>query len=799
MIDGRSGPGLGRYGIGAPVRRVEDWRLLTGRGLYADDVTLPRACCAHFVRSPHAHASIASIDKSAALSAPGVVAVLTAEDVARDKLGALECEMYPKLADGGAHYRPLQPLLATGKVRYAGECVALVVAESPDQAKDAAERLAVEYRPLAAVTFADALAADAPKVWDDARDNQSFVIERGEREAVDRTFAVAAHVTKLALYYPRAAGNTLEARAAAAWPEGADGRITLRSSTQAPFALREAVCRVLGMPVLAVRVVAGDVGGSFGVKGQPYAEEVLIVWAAAKFGRAVKWTGDRSEGFVSDTQGRGLAIQAEIAVEADGRVAALRVRVTADLGAYLAHRAGVPPDNVAIGYPGPYDVPFVHAVVRGAFTNGCPVGPYRGSGKPEASFVLERLIDKAAREMGIDPVAMRRRNLIPSSAMPYRTPGGHVYDCGDFGSVLGKALELADWNGFEERRAASAQRGRRRGIGLSMHCQRAGSLSERMEIRVAPDGSVALHVGTLSSGQAHETMFAQMVHQWLGVPPARIRVFQGDTDKLLYGRGTFAQRSTLAGGSALKLAADEVILKGRRLAGWMLEADEGDIEFVRGAFRVMGTDRLVGFAEVARKSYQGVGLPAAFGIGLDGAGTHPGPNTFPNGCIVCEVDVDPDTGEVRVASLVSVDDTGVVVNPLTLEGQLHGSVAQALGEALFEGVVYERGSGQLVTGSFMDYPMPRADTVPLIVSDIVPVPTATNPLGVKGGSEAGNSGAPAAIINAIADALAPLGISDVPLPATPERIWRALRNARGGRDSDAQTGPIGSGSAAVAR
>jgi carbon-monoxide dehydrogenase large subunit len=514
------------------------------------------------------------------------------------------------------------------------------------------------------------------------------------------------------------------------------------------------------------------------MKGMIYPEEVMVLWAARKLGRPVKWTADRSESLASDTHGRDQSTEAELALAADGRVLALRVSVAINLGAYLSTSAGVPANNAAISYTSTYDVPLIHAVVRAAFTNSSSVAPYRGSGKPEAGFVMERLLDKAAREMGIDLVEMRRRNFIRPSAFPYRAPSGYVYDCGEFEQVLDEALALGDWTGFAARRADSERRGLRRGIGLAMHCQRAGNQSERMEIRVAPNGSVALHVGTHSHGQGHETMFAQMASEWLGLSLDQVRVFQGDTDKLLYGRGTFAQRSMIAGGSALKLAADEVVRKGKRLAGWMLETSIEDLEFVEGSFGVKGTDRKLSFTEVAQKSYQGVGLPPELGIGLDGVGTHPGPNTFPNGCMICEVELEPDTGKVHVLSLACVDDAGTVVNPLTLDGQLHGSIAQGFGEALVEEMVYERGTGQLLTGSFMDYSMPRAPDMPQIVSEVHPVPTKTNLLGVKGGAEAGNAGAPPAIVHAILDALSPWGITDIPIPATPERIWRKIHEPK---------------------
>ncbi len=769
--------GGARSGLGAPVRRVEDERLLTGRGRYADDVAVPHMSFACVVRSPHAHARIAGIDKEAALSAPGVLAVLTGEDVARENLPGIPCLSFPKLPPGSRSYCPTQPILARGKVRHVGDRVALVVAETLDQAKDAAELLVVHYQALGAVILADALAPDAPKVWDEAHSNLSFQLEFGDRRAVDEQFAAAAHVTKFAIHYPRAAPNAMEPRAALAYIDPTDGRFTLCASTQNPFRVREILCQVLGIPALGVRVRAMDVGGAFGMKGQVYPEELLVAWAAAKLKRPVKWTADRSESIACDMHGRHQIAEAELALDGDGRVLAFRTAVAIDVGAYLSQSAGVPPHNAGVSYSGTYRVPLIHAAIRAIFTNSSQLGPYRGSGKPEASFVLERLIDKAAREMNLDPIALRRRNLIRPAEMPYRTPGGNVYDCGDFELVLDQALALADWPGFAARRRLSEQRGVRRGIGLAMHCQRAGTFSERMEIRVAETGSIAVYVGTLSTGQGHETMFAQMVSGWLGVPLAEVRIFQGDTDTVLFGRGSFAQRSMSTGGSALKLAADEVVRKARRLSAWMMEAAEADIAYERGVFRVAGTDRQLTLREVALKSYAFAGIPQEFGIGLDGVGTHLGPNTYPNGCIIAEVEVDPDTGEINVDRLCAVDDAGTVVNPLTLEGQLHGSLAQGLGETLLESVIYERGTGQLLTGTFMDYAMPRADVMPEIVSAVAPVPTKSNLLGAKGGSEAGNVGAPAAIVNAVVDALSAWGITDIALPAKPERIWRALRDA----------------------
>jgi carbon-monoxide dehydrogenase large subunit len=764
-------------GLGAPMRRVEDRRFVTGRGDFVDDLALPNMLYAHVVRSPHAHARIVSIDKTAACAAPGVVCVLTGNDVVADKIKGIPCQGFPALPEGAPHYRPLRPVLAADFVRCVGDGVAFIVAQTLHQAKDAAELLAVDYEVLPAVTLEGALDEAAPKVWPDATSNVSFCLERGERRCVDEAFARAAHITRLSLHYPRVTANTIEPRSVLAYREGAH-RLTLRATSQKPHQLREMVADVLGMPELDLRVVSPDVGGGFGMKSQVYPEEILVLWAARKLDRPVRLVMERSDALASDAHGRHQIVEAALALDADARILAVRSSVAIDLGAYLSATAGSAPNNATNSLTSTYVVPLMHVVVRAVLTNTAMMASYRGTAKPEASFVIERLVDKAARELGIDPVDMRRRNLVPADAMPHKTAGGLVYDSGEFEQLLDQALELADWQGFANRREESERRGLRRGIGLALHCQRAGNQSERMEIRVAHNGAIALYAGTHSHGQSHETAFAQMLHEWLGVEPDQVTLFQGDTDKVLFGRGTFSQRSMSTGGSALQMAADVVVAKGKRLAGLMLEASEEDIDFKGGQFHVKGTDRAVSLRAVARKSYQGQGLPAEFGIGLDGAGSHPGPFTFPNGCMICEVEVDTETGVVDVVKLSAVDDVGTVVNPLTLEGQLHGSTAQGLGEALMEQVIYEKGSGQLITGSFQDYAMPRADNMPPIVSGLRSVPTKLNPLGAKGGAETGNVGAPAAIVNAIVDALSPYGVADVPIPATAERIWRLIKSAR---------------------
>ncbi len=764
-------------GIGAPIRRIEDERLLTGKGRYADDMPVIGTTFAFIVRSPHAHARIIRIETSNALAAPGVLAVLTSEDVAREQLGTLSCGYVPKSPPGISSYDPPQPLLAMTRVRHVGDRIALVIAETLAQAKDAAERLVIDYEPLPAVVLSNALAPGAPKVWDEAKSNLSFQVEMGNRAVVEAQFARAAHVTRLSIRYPRVTANSMEPRTVMVFPDPYDGRWTLITSTQIPFRVRDTVCRILNIPASSLRVRAMDVGGGFGMKSDHYAEDSLVVWAARKLGRPVKWIADRSEAFCSDLHARNQLTEAELALDSNGQVLALRTNVTIDVGAYLIGHAAVPPSNTGSSYPGVYNLPLVHTVVRAAFTNTTHLGTYRGSGKPEAAYILERLMDRAARELHIDPIELRRRNLIRPADLPFKTPSGRIYDCGDFENVLNKTLTLADVPGFAERRAASERRGLKRGLGLAMHCAFAGRFSERMEIRVAENGTVAAHVGTCATGQGHETMFGQMVSQWLSVPISKVRVFQGDTDKVLYGRGSFAQRSMAIGGSALKLAADEVVRKAKLISAWMLEVNEADVALEDGCFRVSGTDRAVSWEEVTQKAYALQGVPQEFGVGLDGVGQFPEHYTFPNGCMIAEVEVDPETGVITVDRLCTVDDAGTVINPLTIDGQVHGSIAQGLGEALVEEIVHDRDTAQLLTGSFMDYAMPRADVMPSIMTGHAPVPTKSNAIGAKGGSEPGNLAVPAAVVHATLDALSALGVTDIQIPATPERVWRALEVA----------------------
>jgi carbon-monoxide dehydrogenase large subunit len=761
--------------IGHPVLRTEDLRFLTGRGQFVDDILVPNAAYGYVLRSPHAHARIRRIDPTVALRAPGVLLILTGTDIERDGLGELQCRFFPPVSK----HRPTHPILVLDKVRHVGDRVAFIVAETLNQAKDAAEIIEIDYEVLpAAVRPEDALREGAARVWDEAESNLCFRIEKGDRAAIDAAFASAAHVSKVEMHYPRASANPLEPRATIGAFDRFQNRYTLHTASQAPYRGRDMIAsKVLHIPESDLRVVAPDIGGGFGMKGTVYPEDALIVWAAGKIGRPVKWTADRSESFLSDMHGRDLAAKGEIALARDGRILALRAEFIANVGAYLGYAAGAPAMSATTTLSSVYDVPLVYASARAVFTNTALLGPYRGSGRPEATYLVERLIDKAAREMGIDPVGMRRRNLVPASAMPYRTPGGHTYDTGDFELMLDMALEVADWDGFPARRMRSEKNGRRRGIGIGMHCEFSGLQSERMEIRVDPNGSVTVHVGTIATGQGHETMFAQMVSDWLHVPMTHVRVLQGDTDRVLFGRGTFAERSTTVGGSALKFAADEVVRKGKRIAAWMLEAAEDDVEFDLGLFRISGTNRSVRLSDVAQAAYAGAGLPVQLGLGLDGVGVFEGMPSYPNGCIICEVELEPETGQVKLERMSVVDDVGVVINPLMLEGQLNGSIAQGIGQVLSEEIIYDRESGQLLSGSFMDYGMPRADDMPPVDFRLVSIPAKTNPLGVKGGSEAGNIAAPPAIVNAIIDALASLDVRDLALPIRAEHVWRAMNGS----------------------
>ncbi len=768
-----------RFGIGQPVTRKEDARFLTGRGRYVADIDFVRQAHAVLVFSPHAHARIRSIDKSAAETAPGVLAVLSGEDWAADGLGELEPETMPEDMGGPAGFRTKRPPLARDRVRYVGERVAVVIAGTEALARDAAELIAVDYETLPAVVRAeDAMRSGAPLVHDGAANNTSFTMQLGNAAAVEAGFTRAHHVTRLSLYNNRLTAVTMEPRGCIADYDPGTRRWTLYSSTQNVHGVRQILAhQILHVPESRIRVVARDVGGGFGMKGNVYPEEAIVLWAAQRTGRPVKWIPTRSEALLGDNQGRDQNVIAELALDADGRFLALRWTGAHNAGAYI-EGAGIVMIVFSLKLASTvYNIPAVAVTSSLVFTNTAPLVPYRGAGRPEAVYIMERLVDRAAREMQIDPAELRRKNLIRPDAYPYETRTGWIYDTGNYAAALAKCQALADWDGYAARRARSEAIGKLRGRSITYYVDNTGVFNERMELRFDPTGGLTIVAGTLSHGQGHETSYAQMAADWLGVPLEKIDLLQADTDEVAIGRGTYASRSMMIGGSALRAAADEVIERGKRFAAHFMEADAADIAFADGAFTIAGTDRSMPIEQVAQMSFIPVGLPSELGVGLQGAGGFsPSQPTFPNGCHICEVEIERETGAAALDRYTVVDDIGTVINPLLARGQIHGGVAQGAGQALSEDIVYDPESGQLLTGSLMDYGIPRADTLPRVTVDFSPVPSPTNPLGAKGVGEGGTVAATPTVMNAILDALAPLGVTDLPMPATPERIWRAMRS-----------------------
>ena len=778
---------MNAFGIGQPVRRVEDRRFLTGRGRYVDDIDLPHLAHGVVVRSPHPHARIRRVDVARARAAAGVICALTGADAIADKLGGIPPNFMPEDVGGPKGYRTFRPVLVSDKARHVGDRVAFVVAETAELACEAAQLVDVDYGPLpAVVTVEDAVNDGAPRIWDDWTSNVSFTLAMGNKEAADAAFATARHVVALRLLNNRLTANALEPRGAIGDYNPADDSYTLYTSTQNPHGVRTVIAQaVFRLPETRFRVIAQDVGGGFGMKGDTYPEEALVLWASRRAGRPVKWISTRSEGLLSDDQGRDQVVQGEMALDAHGRILAIRAQALHAVGACIVGAAVVPLVYSLKLVPNVYTVPAVHVVTKAVFTNTAPTGPYRGAGRPEAVYLTERLLDRAAAVIGVDPVEIRRRNFIAPRAMPYTTPTGFVYDSGEFAATMDRCLDLADWKGFASRRAASERQGKRRGRALTYYIEDCGVFNDRMELRFDPSGNVTIVAGTFSHGQGHATTYAQMVSDWLGVPFENIRLVQGDTSQVSFGRGTYASRSAMIGGSALKAAADALIEKARPLAAHLMEAALADVGFKDGKFQVVGTDRAMPLADVAKAFYRPAGLPREFGIGLEASGAWAAePQSFPNGAHVCEVEVDPDVGAVAIDRYVVVDDVGRVINPLVCEGQIQGGLAQGIGQALFEHVVYDRESGQLLSGSFGDYCLPRADQLPAFVTAFEEIPCKTNPLGVKGVGEAGSVAAPPTVINAVIDALRPLGVDHLDMPATPSRVWQSLHHttsSQGGR------------------
>ncbi len=771
-----------KFGLAQPVRRVEDPRLLQGRGRYTADIDLPGALTGVVLRSPHAHARIAALDATAARALPGVVAVYTAEDLSADGIGGMPCLVPLKNRDGSSRVDPGHPVLAEGMVRHVGDPVAFIVAENQQAARDAAEAVLVDYDILASATdLATAMDAGQPLVWPQAPRNICFDWETGDKARTDSLFAQAAHVTRLTVVNNRVVVASMEARAALAEYDAATGRWTLHTNTQGGWGIKDMLARRLfHVEPEAFRVLTPDVGGGFGMKLFLYAEHVLTCYAARKLSRPVRWISERGEAFVSDTQGRDNITLGELALDASGRFLALRTRNIAGMGAYLSNFAPFIPTLAGTKVlASVYGFQAIHANVLGVFTHTVPVDAYRGAGRPESNYLVERLIDAAAREMGIDRVALRRLNMVGTAAMPYRSAMGQAYDSGDFNQVLDAALAKMDWAGFAQRRAASARSGRRRGIGLAYYLEATGgSPTERAEIRFAEDGFVDVFVGTQSTGQGHETAYVMLTADRLGIDGDRIRIRQGDTDAIPMGGGTGGARSLYSEGTAILATTATVIEKGRQAAADVLEAAPGDIDFAGGRFSIVGTDRGIDILDLAA-SLRARAATGADVVTLDAAEVAQVPaGTFPNGCHVAEVEVDPDTGHVAILRYIVCDDVGRAINPLIVRGQVHGGVAQGFGQAVLEHTAYDAESGQLLAGSFMDYALPRAADLPDIEVELVEIPCGTNPLGVKGAGEAGAVGSPPAIMNAIVDALSEAGVTHLDMPATPERVWKALAVAQ---------------------
>ncbi|MGV3634547.1 MAG: xanthine dehydrogenase family protein molybdopterin-binding subunit [Pseudorhodoplanes sp.] len=782
--------------IGAPVRRVEDPRFLTGTGRFIEDIRFPGELHGVFVRSPHAHANILSVDTKAAERSPGVVAIFTGADMAADRIGPMRPIWAITAPDGSKMAEPPRYALARDRVRHVGEAVALVIAETPMQAMDAVELVDVDYDPLPAVTDGWRASADgAPILHHDAPRNVCFRFARGDSTKVDAAFAAAARTVSIDLHNQRIAGVALEPRGAIALPAAGANKLTLYTTTQTPHHVRRLVAEQLGISEAQLRVISPDVGGGFGFKGKLYPEESVLPWAAAKLNRPLRWMASRNESFNSDLQARDHTTHAELAFDREGTFLALRVRTIANVGAYVStFGAAIPSAIYSALLAGVYTTPTIHVEVTGVFTNTIPTDAYRGAGRPEACYVLERLADLAAARLGLDRAQVRRRNLVPHTAIPYQTPIGPTYDSGDFPGIFSRVTELADVSAFASRRKESEKKGLRRGLGYACFVESsgvapsgfAGKLGARVgfyeaaAISIEPDGSVRARFGTHNHGQGHQTSFAQIISAKLGVPIEKIEVIEGDTDIVPYGTGTFGSRSIAVGGSALVVATDKVVRKGRIIAAHLLEASENDIQFADGRFTVAGTNHSVSFEDVARAAY----VPHNFPLETIEPGLHadayydPKGFAFSNGVHVCEVEVDVETGAVRLDRYTAVDDVGIVINPMLASGQVHGGIAQGFGQAVLEHAVYEAASGQTLCGSLMDYALPRAHHLPLFVSEFdQSQPCAHNPLGAKGCGEAGTIAAPAAIVGAVLDALRPLGVTDIAMPLSPARVWQAIKAA----------------------
>ena len=782
-------------GIGASLLRKEDRRFITGKGNYVADIKRPGMARGIFLRSPHAHAIIKGIDTKAAAAMPGVAAIYTGFDLAADKVGGLPCAWGVSNADGTPMKEPPRAALVIDKVRCVGDAIAFVVADSVEQARAAADAIVVDYEILPAVVgMLDAIRPGAAAVFDDIPNNTCFDWECGNAKATAAAFSKAAHIARISLVNNRLVGNPMEPRAAVAEYDAARDHTTLWTTSQFPHVVKVLMGNfVLGIPQHKLRIVAPDVGGGFGVKQFLYAEEVVVTWSSRKSGRPIKWVNERSEGFLSDAHGRDHVSEAELALDEAGLFLGLRVRTIANMGGYLStFGPNIPTNLYGLLLAGVYTTPAIHCEVKGVFTNTVPVDAYRGAGRPEATFLLERLVDVAASEMKLDKAEIRRKNMIDASQYPYQTPVIVKYDSGDPKACLDKALQVADYSGFARRKAEAKARGKLRGIGLCTYIEACGlapsrivqslgaraGIFESATVRVHVTGDVTVLIGTHNHGQGHETTFAQIVSEKLSVSADKIEVVFGDTDKVQFGLGTYGSRSLAVGGTALVKATDKIITKGRKIAAHMLEAGEADIVFEKGAFNVQGTDRSKSFREVVGAAYGLVNFPVdVLEPGMEEQAFYDPVNfTYPGGAHIAEVEIDPDSGAVDLVSYVAVDDIGTVINPMIVGGQLHGGIAHGVGQALFENCVYDESSGQMLSGSFMDYCMPRADNLPNMQIVTQSTMCTHTSFGVKGCGEVGTIGSPATVINAVVDALSHLGVNHVDMPATPSRIWRIINN-----------------------
>jgi carbon-monoxide dehydrogenase large subunit len=772
---------LEKFAVGQPVPRTEDPKLVRGEGRFTDDIVLPGQLYAVIVRSRHGHGIIKSIDTDGARKMPGVLAVYTGTDIKAAGLGTIKCAVNFPNRDKTEMRKPARPGLAIDKVRYFGDPVACVVAETPLQAKDAAEAVSVDIAPLPAVTrMQDAVKPDAPQLYSDAPGNFSLDYHYGDADKVNAAFASAAHVTRMQLVNSRLVVAAMEPRAAIAAFDVANDKYTFYSCSQGVMGLKNQLVDILGVTPDKLRLVTGNVGGSFGMKAAPYPEYICILHAARALGRPVKWTDERSGSFVSDNHGRDHEVTAELALDAEGKILALRFTGLGNMGGYLGMMAPLMASlNIVKNAASLYRTPLIEHAMKCVFTNTTFVNPYRGAGRPEGNYFMERLIDTAARETGIDRIELRRRNQIRPKELPFAAASGSTYDSGDFPGVLKRALDTADTKGFSKRRRESRKRGKLRGLGVGCYLEVTAPPNKEMGgIHFEKSGDVTIVTGTLDYGQGHAAPFAQVLSARLGIPFERIRLMQGDSDQLVAGGGTGGSRSMMSSGAAIVQAAEKVIEQGKQVASVVLEASAADIEFANGRFVIAGTDRSIGIMTLAEKLHAGISLPEGTPKSLDVSHVSDGvPSAYPNGCHIAEVEIDPDTGIVAVVKYTSVNDFGTVINPLLVEGQIHGGVVQGIGQAMLERTVYDSG-GQLLTGSFMDYALPRADDAPDFVTAFHPVPAKTNPLGVKGCGEAGCAGGLASVMNAIVDALSVYGIRHIDMPATPARVWQAIRDAQ---------------------